>query len=161
MITYQPSQNCRRITAFSDKFLEIYTTVASFGKNIIIVVDFNVQVDDKNDLDRKQFRDSLEVMGLDQHVYFPVHVSGHALYLILSENGSSLNVQEVSPGPSFSDNQSIVTEKKMKRKWSELNVEKFFQHLDLNNLTVYSEDLTDYMDKFNERITFNLDNKIP
>ena len=49
----------------------------------------------------------------------------------------------------------------MKRKWSELNVEKFFQDLDLNNLTVDPEDLAEYMDKFNERITFSLDNQIP
>ena len=49
----------------------------------------------------------------------------------------------------------------MKRKWSELNVEKFFQDLDLNNLRVDSEELAEYMDKFNEQITFNLDNQIP
>ena len=55
----------------------------------------------------------------------------------------------------------IVTEKKMERKWSELNAEKFFQDLDLNNLTVDSENLAEYMEKFNERIAFNLDNQIP
>ena len=47
-----------------------------------------------------------------------------------------------------------VTERKMKRRWSELNVEKFFQDLDLSNLTVDSEDLAEYMDKYNKRITF-------
>ena len=93
MIIYPPAQNCRSITAFSDKFLDLYTTTASFGKNIFIAVYFNIHVDDKNDLDSKQFRDLSEVMGLDQHVYFPMHVSGHTLDLILSENGSSLNIQ--------------------------------------------------------------------
>ena len=44
----------------------------------------------------------------------------------------------------------------MKRKWPELNAEKFFQDLDLNNLMVDSEELVEYMDKFNERITLNL-----
>ena len=48
----------------------------------------------------------------------------------------------------------------MKRKWSELNVEKFFQDLDLNNLMVGFEDLAQYMDGFYERITFNLGNQI-
>ena len=61
----------------------------------------------KNDPDSEQFRDLLEVMELDQHVHFPKHVSGHTLDLILSENRSSLNVQQVSLGPSFSDHQSI------------------------------------------------------
>ena len=53
MIIYQPPQNCKTITAFSDEFLELYTTVASFGKNIIIAGDFNNQIDDKNDQDRE------------------------------------------------------------------------------------------------------------
>ena len=111
-------------------------------------------------------------MGLDQHVHFPTHVPGHTLNLVLSQNGSSLNAQQVSLGPSFSDHQTtkftldaekppIVTENTIKRKWPELNVEIFFQDLDLNNLTVDSEDLAEYMDKLNERITFNLDNQIP
>ena len=42
MIIYQPPQSCRSITPFSDKFLELYTTIASFGKNIIIAGDFNI-----------------------------------------------------------------------------------------------------------------------
>ena len=75
MIIYQLPENCRSITAFSHEFLELYTTIASFGKNIIIAGDFNIHIDDKNDLDSEKFRDSLEVMGLDQHVYFPMHVS--------------------------------------------------------------------------------------
>ena len=85
MIIYQPPQNCRNMTAFSNEFLKLYTTITSFGKNIIIAGDFNIHIDDKNDLDSEQFRDLLEVMGLDQHVHFPTYVSGHTLDLILSK----------------------------------------------------------------------------
>ena len=65
MIIYQLPQNCRSITAFSDECLELYTTNASFGKNIIKAGGFSIQIDDKNDPDNKQFRDLIEVMGLD------------------------------------------------------------------------------------------------
>ena len=54
----------------------------------------------------------------------------------------------------------MVTERKMKRKWSVLNVEKSFQDLDINNLIVDSAEFAEYMNKFDERITFNLDNQI-
>ena len=70
MIIYWPPQNCRSTTAFSDHFLELYTTIASFGKNIFLAGDFNIHIYDKNDLDSEQVRDLLEVMGLDQHVHF-------------------------------------------------------------------------------------------
>ena len=65
MVIYWLPLICRSITVFSDTLLELYPTIASFRKNIIIVGDFNIHNDDKKDPDSKQLRDLLEVTWLD------------------------------------------------------------------------------------------------
>ena len=57
---------------------------AGVTKNLLLLGDFNVHVDDVTDYDAKRFIRLLDSCGLHQHVEGPTHVSGHTLDLLIS-----------------------------------------------------------------------------
>ena len=59
-------------------------------KNMLLLGDFNVHVDDVTDYDAKRFIRLLDSCGLHQHVEGPTHVSGHTLDLLISHKMENL-----------------------------------------------------------------------
>ena len=74
VIVYQPPQiEGESINSFLDEFTIKITKDLSYRKNIVILGDFNVHVNDKDDIEAQQFNDKMEASGLDQQVNFPTH----------------------------------------------------------------------------------------
>lgn len=73
-------------TQFAD-FLEQHITSV---KQLVILGDFNIHVDNPQDRDAQELHSLLDRFGLKQHVHQSTHRSGHTLDLVLSRSSESL-----------------------------------------------------------------------
>ena len=72
--------------------------------------DFNIHVNNTGDPDAQIFLDTMEALGLDNHVHFATHNRGNTLDLVLAEVLSSLSVVNCRQGPYLSDHWCIELE---------------------------------------------------
>ena len=70
---------------FIDAITEYLTNVLSKHKNNVILGDFNIHTEDLSSSDTVIFNDTMEALGLEQHVKFPTHRCGNTLGLIFTE----------------------------------------------------------------------------
>ena len=61
------------------------------------------------------FQDSIEALGLYQHVVFPTHRSGNILDLLISKIGEKVKVMTVNAGPYILDHGAIIATLNVKR----------------------------------------------
>ena len=103
--TIPPYSLTNKITnqMFIDDFTDYVSTSLPDHQNNIYIGDFNLHVSDQQDTDSAIFNDSIEAMGLYQHVHFQTHKSGNVLDLLLSDITQSMGVLTVAPGPYLSD----------------------------------------------------------
>ena len=80
---------------FIDKISELLTEVLPSSKNFIILGDFNLHVNDQDDVDAQIFSDSMEALGLRQHSMIPTHKTNNVLNLIFTEIRSDISVKVV------------------------------------------------------------------
>ena len=72
-------------------------------KNLVILGDFNIAVQDLNNPDSLVFYNTMEALGLIQHIDKPTHQLGNTLDHIYTESVDQLGVQHVFIGPYLSD----------------------------------------------------------
>ena len=70
---------------FIDAIMEYLTDVLSKHKNNVILGDFNIHTEDLSSSDTVIFNDTMEALGLEQHVKFLTHRCGNTLDLIFTE----------------------------------------------------------------------------
>ena len=58
---------------FIDDLTEHLTDWMPSYRNILICGDFNIHIDDPNDTEVQIFNDTMEALGLQQHVNFEMH----------------------------------------------------------------------------------------
>ena len=75
----------------------------------VLLGDFSLHVRDDDDIDSTIFLDTIEAMGLYQHVTFPTHKQGNTLDLVISELGSMSKVMTTSPGPYLTDHRAVIS----------------------------------------------------
>ena len=73
------------------------------SKNIVILGDFNLHVNNKLDTDAQQFMDMVEASGLKQWVDFPTHKLGNTLDLIITELADEVQIKNIHCWPYISD----------------------------------------------------------
>ena len=81
----------------------------------VLIGDFNLHVSNDNDIDSAIFLDTIEAMGLYQHVSFATHKSGNTLDLVISEMGSKSRVMTTTPGPYLTDHRAIISTLNVKK----------------------------------------------
>ena len=64
-------------------------------ENAIILGDFNMHIEDPTDNNSKIFVDTMETLGLKQHVVEPTHRKENMLDPIFTEVTSQINVREL------------------------------------------------------------------
>ena len=84
---------------FLDEVTDFLATFLVEYNNIIIMGDFNIHVNNTNDPEAQIFLDTMEALGLDNHVNFATHNRGNILDLVLTEVLSSLLVVPCRQGP--------------------------------------------------------------
>ena len=89
---YSTSQKITNSMFLDDLTNHVTEWMLSF-KNILIGGNFNIHIDDTVDPDEQIINDTMEALGLQQHVTFPTHQAGNTLDLIFTETTSKLDIE--------------------------------------------------------------------
>ena len=65
--------------------------------------DFNLHINDPQDIEANQFLDTIDVLGLKQLVNYPTHEKNNTLDLIILDGLSALRPIYLKPGEFLSD----------------------------------------------------------
>ena len=103
------------VTAFTDDFMDIVQDELINNNNLLILGDFNIHVDDEENVDAQSFMDCMNSMGLDQHVRDFTHNKLHTLDLIFSEYLDGLKISNVRTDLFVSDHSAVIAELEMER----------------------------------------------
>ena len=137
---------------FLDEVTDFLATFLAEHNNIIITGDFNIHVNNTNDIEAQIFLDTMEALGLDNHVNFVMHNRGNTLDLVLTEALSSLLVVTCRQGPFLSDHCSIELEvaiPKLALNIKDVVIEDLVKELDLG--TVEGEDINDLVNQLENK----------
>ena len=109
-ISHPPTKHLANNTnaIFITEFLDFMGELQLSSKNIFILGDFNLHINDKLDTDAHQFIDMVEASGMKQLINFPKHKQGNTLDLIITELAAQVQIKNVYCGPYISDH-CIIT----------------------------------------------------
>ncbi len=96
IIVYRPpysEQHPVTVNTFLSEFSNFLETLVLCSEPILICGDFNIHVDVQNDVDAIKFLELLESMGLENHVFFQTHESGHALDLVITSSTDGVKIE--------------------------------------------------------------------
>ena len=92
---------------FIDEFTTWLPDILTKHNKIIIAGDFNIHIDNTNSDEGTIFKDTMDAFGLIQHVRTLTHKDGHRLNLIMTEQGSNLQVENCFTGPLLSEHNMV------------------------------------------------------
>ena len=92
---------------FINAITEYLTDVLSKHKNNVILGDFNIHTEDLSSSDTVIFNDTMEALGLEQHVKFLTHRCGNTLDLIFTEVWFGPTPATPYRGPLLSDHHLV------------------------------------------------------
>ena len=116
-IYHPPYSSTNRITntKFIEDFSDYVSTSLPNHQNNVFLGDFNLHISDQLDTDATIFGDTMDALGLYQHVGFPTHKSGNVLDLILSDFTSNAKVLTTAPGPFVTNHRAVIATLNIKR----------------------------------------------
>ena len=82
---------------FFEEFISLLEIVSTYGSEIMLSGDFNIHVDDDNDVSARQLLELLNAFNLQQHVATSTHARGHTLDLLITRPSllpSNINIEE-------------------------------------------------------------------
>ena len=88
--------------------LEEFGITIRSSEQLIITGDFNIHVDDQQNVDSVKLIDLLHSMGLRQHVNKPTHKHGHTFDLCITRQVNSLIIGSSLTDSLFSDHMSVI-----------------------------------------------------
>ena len=90
--------------------------------NIIVLGDFNIHINNDQDVDVNRFKDILEALGLQQHVSFSTHRCGNTLDHIYTELGSTVIINYCREGSIPSDHISVICGTNIQKRGQERSI---------------------------------------
>ena len=168
---YHPPPNEQNThAAFLNEFIRKIDDVRTSYSNLIILGDLNIHVNNSDDIDLGQFLDTIEALGLKQHVNFPTHRDNNTLDLILSDATSSLKPIYSKPGPYLSDHCTVSTLSSIKcepitikdisfQNWKNVDPDRLIKDMELQD--VAGEDLDQLLLPYSQHIQSALDIHAP
>ena len=90
-----------------DEFTVWLASISGLFSNMIVLGDFNIHINDKNDNEAGIFIDTMIALGFNQHVFFPMHRAGNILDLVFTETCNSIDVKSGRSGPILSDHTAV------------------------------------------------------
>ena len=110
-VYHPPFGSCdnNRPTVFNDMITELLVDVLSSYKNNVVLGDFNLHLNDIVSNEIVTFRDTMEAMGLQQHVQQSTYIMGNLLDLVYTEIQSDLRVTSCKTGEFLTDHCIVHT----------------------------------------------------
>ena len=106
---YHPPQVARLPNSmFIDQLSDYLMEILAQHSNNIVVGDFNIYINDHNDVDAGLLLETLSALGLDQKVSDATHNKGNTIDLIFVEDTSNSNVQKVETLEFISDHRPVA-----------------------------------------------------
>jgi len=81
---------------FLDELSAAFERHAAFGCPIVVCDDFNIHVDNTDDIYAVRLSELLQSFGCVQHVVKPTHSAGHRLELVITRSDTSISALRVS-----------------------------------------------------------------
>lgn len=132
----RPDPSCHiPMSVFFNEFRSLMYKYITSPNKLLIVGDFNIHMDEVNDLDTKNFQRILNELDLQQHVLEPTHIDGHILDLAITRNCDTL-ISNISVDMKISDHFIVLFNVSMQkppplrklmkiRKFKAINIESF------------------------------------
>ena len=95
-------------SVFIDEIIGLLTEILPVNKSHIIIGDFNIHINDNEDVEAQIFSESMEALGLKQHSMTPTHKSDNILDLIFTEILSDIGIEVVETSPYISDHFPVI-----------------------------------------------------
>ena len=148
----------------ADKILQL--------SNIMIDGDFNIHVNETEKNNIISFNDTLEALGLDQHVAFPTHSKGNTLDLVFTECYSKVQVLECTQGSFISDHCAVICTTSLKknkvsrervtyRKIKDIDIDLLLDDMQLEDLLTSDMDINGLYNKFVDTAEMALNTHAP
>ena len=168
---YHPPASTQHKTSnpnFIDNLTQLLTTIGSENRNILLLGDLNLHIDNQEDPDADQLISTMEAFGLKQHIEFPTNQLGHNLDLIATESTTNLTCALI-PRPYLSDHRMVIIETNSKnltekpqykeyRKLTKATITEFKQSFN-NQPILDATNLEDAINQLNDPMLRNL-NKV-
>ena len=119
LVLYHPPGNTPN--RLLDEVSELVQHYLTNHENLVLLGDFNVAVQDLNKLENLAFIDTMEALGLVQHIDKPTHQLGNTLDHIYTESLDALGVSHAFISTYISDHRLVGIE---------LNTKKHLEQLD-------------------------------
>ena len=169
LIIYHPP--CNTPTRLLDEVSELVQYYMANHKNLVILGDFNIAVQDLNNSDSLAFYDTMETLGLVQHIDKPTHQLGNTLDHIYTESLDQLGIQHAFIGSYISDHRIVGIEINMKKNskqlekqprcpLKELDLDRFSKEF-RNEVVMQHSNLDNIWKEFNKELTRTLDKLAP
>ena len=154
-----------------DQVSELVQYSLTNHKNLVLLGDFNIAVQDLSNPDNITYRDTMEALGLHQHISIATHQLGNTLDHIYTESINTLGVLHSFQGDYISDHRLVgieIDKKKHnnrldllpRRNYADLTTESFSK--EFNNKTIMQHSiLEDIWLEFQKEITRTLDKLVP
>ena len=129
---------------FLDEFADYMENFLTTYYNIVIAGDFNLHIDNEKDPEAQLFTNMMAVLGLDCHVDFPTHESGHSLDLVFTETLREMKIISCKLGTYLSDHctiECLLSLKKCKMQKKKKKKEIKYRKLRLIDPKVFSQHL--------------------
>ena len=111
IVIYRPpfsTINQPTIQSFFEEFTDWMATKSNEYSNIIVLGDFNIHINNDQDVDANRFKDIMEALGLQQHVSFSTHRCSNTLDHIYTELGSTVIINYCREGSVLSDHTAVI-----------------------------------------------------
>ena len=110
ILYHAPYTNSSKLTNqdFCDEFTEWSTHMLADKDNLLLLGDFNIHINEENDNNVNNFRETMEALGMMQHVKFSMHKANHTIDHIYTELFSDIKVTGCEKGDLISDHHIIV-----------------------------------------------------
>ncbi len=155
VIVYRPpysQQHPVGVGTFLTEFSEYLERIVLCNEPLLICGDFNIHVDVANDRDAIRFLDLLDSMGLENHIFFQTHESGHALDLLITRSSDGITIKQPIADCYISDHSfvkcflaapkpDLVVKQIIYRKYKSIDFEQF--ESDLSASLLCTQEFTD------------------
>ena len=153
-----------------DEFTVWLASISGSFRNMIVLGDFNIHINDENDNETGIFVDTMIALGFNQHVSFPTYRAGNILDLVFTETCNSIEVKSCTPGPIFSDHTAVkivvtqstqyIQSKLIKyRKLRDININQLNNDLEVSDIV--NGPIDDMVDRLESKLLQALDKHAP
>ena len=165
---YRPPNNS--IPQFLDIFTELLVDIVTSSKNLVVLGDFSIHVNDIDDPNAGIFLDTMTALGLKQHVEGPTHKSGNCLDVVLTEEMSKTKAIRCNQSMFMSDHNSIqcilnipkencARKELTYRKLKDVDLPQLVKDMSLEEIK--TENLDEMVGMLEEKFSTALDNQAP